>query len=159
MSRTADQQSATRSERSMNYRLTTFDDLHVGQRAAFAKTICDADLHHFVAITGDVNPLHVDDEFAQGTFFGSRIAHGMLTASLFSTLVGMHLPGIGAIYRAQTLEFLKPVRIGDTLTAIFEVDSIDRENNCIELAGWIENQRGEIVIEGRTLASLMKKRD
>jgi acyl dehydratase len=71
----------------------------------------------------------------------------------------MHLPGIGAIYRSQTLEFVKPVRIGDTLTASFEIDYIDRENNCIELAGWIENQRGEIVIRGRTLASLMRPRD
>ena len=143
----------------MNYRMTTFDDLHVGQRATFAKTISDADLKHFVAITGDVNPLHVDEEFAQGSFFGSRIAHGMLSASLFSTLVGMHLPGIGAIYRSQTLEFLKPVRIGDTLTAILEIESIDRESNRIELAGWIENQHGEIVIKGRTLASLMRPRD
>jgi len=143
----------------MNYRLTTFDDLHVGQQATFTKSISDEDLSHFIAITGDVNPLHVDAEFAQGTFFGSRIAHGMLSASLFSTLVGMHLPGIGAIYRSQTLEFLKPVRIGDTLKAIFEIEKIDRDSNMIELAGWIENQRGEIVIKGRTLASLMRSRD
>ncbi len=142
----------------MNYRLTTFDDLHVGQQATFTKTITDADLSHFVAITGDVNPLHVDDEFARGTFFGSRIAHGMLSASLFSTLVGMHLPGIGAIYRSQTLEFLKPVRVGDTLEATFEIETIDRESNCIALAGRIENQLGEIVIKGRTLASLMRPR-
>jgi acyl dehydratase len=91
------------------YRLTTFDDLSVGQKATFSKTITDADLSHFVAITGDVNPLHVDQEFAQQTFFGSRIAHGMLSASLFSTLVGMKLPGVGAIYRSQTLEFASAI--------------------------------------------------
>lgn len=139
----------------MSYRLTTFDDLSVGQQATFTKTITDADLSHFVAITGDVNPLHVDQEFAQDTFFGGRIAHGMLSAALFSTLVGMKLPGIGAIYRSQTLEFLKPVRIGDTITAIFEVESIDEAANRIELASRIENQRGEAVIRGQAVASLI----
>ena len=139
----------------MPYQLTTFDDLRVGQQATFTKTITEADLSHFVAITGDVNPLHVDQEFAQGTFFGSRIAHGLLSASLFSTLVGMKLPGVGAIYRSQTLEFLKPVRIGDTITAIFEVESIDATANRIEIASRIENQRGETVICGRTVASLI----
>ena len=141
----------------MPYRLTTFDDLRVGQQATFTKTITDADLSHFVAITGDVNPLHVDQEFAQDSFFGSRIAHGMLSASLFSTLVGMKLPGTGAVYRSQTLEFLKPVRIGDTITAIFEVESIDATANRIEMASRIENQRGETVIRGQTVASLMRQ--
>lgn len=141
----------------MSYRLATFEDLHVGQRATFAKTITDADLSHFVAITGDVNPLHVDQQFAEGTFFGDRIAHGMLSASLFSTLVGMKLPGIGAIYRSQTLEFLRPVRIGDTITATFEVEAIDEPANRIEMASWIENQRGDTVIRGRTVASLIRQ--
>lgn len=142
----------------MEYRLTTFDDLVPGQRGSFAKTVTEADLAHFVAITGDVNPLHVNEEFAARTFFGSRIAHGMLSASLFSTLVGMVLPGTGAIYRSQTLEFLKPVRIGDTLTAVFEVESLDREANRIEMLAWIENQRGERVIEGKAVASLMREK-
>ena len=91
----------------MPYKLTRYEDLAVGQRASFTKTITDADLGHFVAITGDTNPLHVDEPYASQTFFGGRIAHGMLSASLFSTLVGLHLPGIGAIYRSQTLEFLR----------------------------------------------------
>lgn len=140
----------------MEYRLTTFDDLQVGQRASFAKTVTEADLSHFVAITGDVNPLHVDQEFARRTFFGERIAHGMLSASLFSTLVGMLLPGVGAIYRSQTLEFLRPVRIGDTLTAVFQVDALDPEENRIEMLSWVENQRGEEVIRGRASASLLR---
>ncbi len=88
----------------MTYQLTTFNDLVVGQKAFLRKTITDADLSHFIAITGDLNPLHVDKLFAEQTFFGQRIAHGMLSASLFSTLVGMHLPGIGAIYKSQTLD-------------------------------------------------------
>lgn len=142
----------------MKYRMTTFDDLHVGQRASFTKTISDADLKHFVAITGDVNPLHVDEEFAQGSFFGSRIAHGMLSASLFSTIIGMLLPGLGAIYRSQTLDFLKPVYIGDTLTASFEVVALDPAAECIEMAGVIENQHGEAVISGRAVAGLLRSK-
>lgn len=140
----------------MLYQLTTFDDLSVGQRATFAKTLTEADLSLFVAITGDVNPLHVNEEFARRTLFGGRIAHGMLSASLFSTMVGMLLPGVGAIYRSQTLEFLLPVRIGDTLTAVFEVDEIDREKNHIGIVSWIENQRGEVVIRGKAAASLLR---
>lgn len=140
----------------MEYRLTTFDDLRVGQRASFAKTVTEADLSHFIAVTGDVNPLHVDREFARRTFFGERIAHGMLSASLFSTLVGMLLPGVGAIYRSQTLEFLRPVKIGDTLTAVFEVEALDPAENRIEMGSWIENQRGETVLRGRATASLMR---
>jgi len=140
----------------MPERLTTFDDLHPGQEASFSKTITEADIAHFVALTGDVNPLHVDAEFARRTFFGERIAHGMLSASLFSTLVGMKLPGLGAIYRSQTLEFRKPVRIGDTLTARFRVDSVDPEANRIEIESWIENQRGEVVVRGRAVAGLLR---
>ncbi|MDW7711122.1 MAG: MaoC family dehydratase [Deferrisomatales bacterium] len=140
----------------MEYRLTTFDDLCLGQRASFSKTVTEADLSHFVAITGDVNPLHVDQEFARRTFFGERIAHGMLSAALFSTLVGMLLPGIGAIYRSQTLEFLRPARIGDTLTANFEVERLDPVENLIEMRSWVENQKGEVVVRGRACASLLR---
>lgn len=140
----------------MEYRLTAFDDLQVGQRASFAKTVTEADISHFIAVTGDVNPLHVDGEFARRTFFGERIAHGMLSASLFSTLVGMLLPGVGAIYRSQSLEFLRPVKIGDTLTAFFEVETLDRAANRIEMKSWIDNHRGETVIRGRAVASLMR---
>ncbi len=142
----------------MNYRITTFDDLHVGQTASFTKTITDADISHFVAITGDVNPLHVDGEFAKSTFFGQRIAHGMLTASFFSTLVGMHIPGFGAIYRSQTLEFLRPVHIGDTISAVFEVTAIDREANRIDIDCYLSNQRGEKVTTGKAVASLIREK-
>lgn len=137
-------------------RLTTFDDLFLGQKATFSKTITEADISHFVAITGDVNPLHVDETFARQTFFKRRVAHGMLSASLFSTIIGMLLPGTGAIYRSQTLEFLKPVYIGDTLTAGFEIVSVDADAECIELAGAIENHHGETVISGRAVAGLLR---
>jgi len=140
----------------MTYKLTTYDDLKVGQKASLTKTITEEDLSHFIAITGDTNPLHVDKSFAEQTFFGQRIAHGMLSASLFSTLVGMHIPGIGAIYKSQTLEFLRPVFIGDTLYAWFEIMGIDQEKEEIAIKSWIENQDGDIVIKGKTVASLLR---
>jgi 3-hydroxybutyryl-CoA dehydratase len=138
----------------MTYKLTTFDNLKVGQKVSLTKTITEEDLNHFIAITGDENPIHVDESFAKQTFFGQRIAHGMLSASLFSTLVGMHIPGIGAIYKSQTLEFLRPVFIGDTLCAWFEIVDIDNEE--IEIKSWIENHDGDIVIKGKTVASLLR---
>ena len=140
----------------MTYKLTTFDGLKIGQTVSLTKTITEEDLNHFIAITGDKNPLHIDESFAEQTFFGQRIAHGMLSASLFSTLVGMYIPGIGAIYKSQTLEFLLPVFIGDTLCAWFEIVAIDLDNEEIEIKSWIENQNGENVIEGKTVASLLR---
>ncbi|MBU1343150.1 MAG: MaoC family dehydratase [Proteobacteria bacterium] len=140
----------------MTYQLTTFDDLAVGQKAFLHKTITEADISHFIAITGDKNPLHVDERFAEQTFFGQRIAHGMLSAALFSTLVGMHLPGLGAIFRSQTLEFLHPVFIGDTLCAWFEIMAIDPEAEQIQIKSWIDNQEGKTVIQGQTIASLLR---
>lgn len=140
----------------MDYQLTKFDDLGIGQKAFVKKTITEADLSHFIAITGDINPLHVDNTFAEKTFFGQRIAHGMLSASLFSTMVGMHIPGLGAIYKSQTLEFLRPVFIGDTLCAWFEIMGIDRDTEEVHIKSWIENQDGEIVIQGRAVAGLLR---
>lgn len=139
------------------YRLTTFEDLAVGQQAFLTKTITEADISHFIAITGDTNPLHVDTTFAEKTFFGQRIAHGMLSASLFSTLVGMHIPGIGAIYTSQYVEFLLPVYVGDTLTAWFEVTAIHQENEEIEIKSWIDNHKGNTVIRGRATATLLRR--
>ncbi|MDX1656402.1 MAG: MaoC family dehydratase, partial [Candidatus Competibacteraceae bacterium] len=101
--------------------------------------------------------LHVDQEFARRTFFGQRIAHGMLSASLFSTLIGMQLPGTGAIFKSQTLEFLRPVYIGDTLTAEMEISAIDRQAEQIRLEAQIHNQRGEVVIRGQAVAGLLRQ--
>ncbi len=140
----------------MTQQLTRFQDLSVGQKASLTKQITGEDLDHFIAITGDTNPLHVDEAFAAKTFFGQRIAHGMLSAALFSTLVGMHIPGIGAIYKSQTIEFLRPVHIGDTLTAWFEILSIDPKSEEVNIKSWIENQDGEKVIRGRAVAGLLR---
>ena len=140
-----------------NEKLTTYEDLSPGQTARFTKTVTEADISHFIAITGDVNPLHVDETFAARTFFKKRIAHGMLSASLFSTLVGMFLPGFGAIYRSQQIEFVRPVYIGDTLTASFTVKSVDARREIVEMEGVIENQHGQVVVKGDATASLIRK--
>lgn len=136
--------------------IATIDDFHVGQHASYTKTFTEDDVQRFIAITGDVNPLHVDEDFAASTPFKHRILQGMLTASLFSTMVGMHLPGPGAIYRAQTIRFLKPVGLNETVTAHFVVRAIDRARHRLEIDSWIENELGERVIEGTCEAGLLR---
>lgn len=137
-------------------KLPTIADFHVGQRAEFRKTFTEEDLRHFIAITGDVNPLHVDDAFADRTFFRRRIAHGMLTASLFSTMVGMFIPGTGAIYRTQTLEFLRPVFVGDTVMATFEIVEIDEGEQILKIESRIVNEAGEVVVSGICTAGVIR---
>jgi 3-hydroxybutyryl-CoA dehydratase len=132
------------------------DDFHIGQHVTFTKRFTDDDIQRFVEITGDVNPLHVDDEFAAATPFGRRVLHGMLTASIFSTMVGMLLPGTGAIYRSQTLTFLLPVHVGETVTAHFVVRTIDRAKDRLDIEAWIENEAGQHVIEGTCEAGLLR---
>jgi len=132
------------------------EDFEVGQHASFTKTFTEADLRRFIEITSDTNPLHVDDAFAASTPFGRRILHGMLTASIFSTMVGMLLPGTGAIYRSQTIRFLLPVYLNETVTAHFVVRSIDRAKHRLEIDAWIENEAGQHVIEGACEAGLLR---
>jgi 3-hydroxybutyryl-CoA dehydratase len=103
------------------YPILAFEDLALGQKASLMRTVMDDDLHLFAAVSGDTNPIHVSDAFASRTKFGQRIAHGMFTASLVSALLGTRLPGPGAIYLSQTIQFLAPVRIGDVVTANVEV--------------------------------------
>lgn len=103
---------------------TTFEDMAVGMTARFSKTITDADLVLFVGVSGDTNPVHLDEDYASGTMFKGRVAHGALTASFISTVLGTKLPGPGSIYVAQTLKFTAPVHVGDTVTARCEVISL-----------------------------------
>lgn len=123
-------------------------EFHPGQTASFSKTITEADVYQFAGITGDFNPLHVNAEFARHSRFGERIAHGMLTAGLISTVLGMRLPGPGAIFLGQTLKFLKPVRFGDTITAKAEVLTYRSDKRILTLGTICTNQRGEQVLEG-----------
>jgi 3-hydroxybutyryl-CoA dehydratase len=140
----------------MSHRLARLDDFSIGQTASFAKTISAADIEAFAGLTGDRNPLHVDEEFARSTFFGSSIAHGMLSGSLLSTVIGCLLPGTGAIYRSQNLRFLRPVHAGDTLRATVAVREISSEHGQLGLDTWIENQDGVRVIEGEAVVSMLR---
>jgi 3-hydroxybutyryl-CoA dehydratase len=103
------------------------EDIDVGMSATYAKTVSDADIVLFAGISGDSNPVHVDDDYARETMFKGRIAHGMLTASFISAVLGTRLPGPGCIYLSQNLRFKAPVRIGDTVRAVVEVTEVDRE--------------------------------
>lgn len=108
------------------------EELEEGMTATFGKTITDADILMFAGVSGDTNPVHLNEEFAAGTAFQGRIAHGMLTASLISTVLGTKLPGPGCIYCSQTIKFLAPVRAGDTVRAEVTIKSIDRERRrCV----------------------------
>jgi len=94
------------------------EDLKVGQSAMFGRTVTEADIAAFAGVSGDTNPIHLHDGFARTTRFGQRIAHGMLSGSFISTVIGTKLPGPGAVYISQTMNFKAPVIIGDTITAI-----------------------------------------
>jgi acyl dehydratase len=133
-------------------------DFAPGQHASFTKTFTEDDVRRFIEITGDVNPLHVDEEFAATTRFGRRVIHGMLTASILSTMVGMFIPGRGAIYRSQTITFLRPVHVGDTVTAHFTIRSVDAERHRLTIDATIVNGEGECVLEGICEAGLLRPR-
>jgi acyl dehydratase len=136
--------------------IARIDDFEPGQHVTLRKTFTEEDVRRFIEITGDVNPLHVDEEFAAGTQFGGRVLHGMLTASILSTMVGMLLPGTGAVYRSQTIAFLRPVHVGDTVTAHFVVRAVDRVRHRLQIDSWIENEAGERVLEGACEAGLLR---
>ncbi len=130
------------------------DDFQIGETASFSKTITEADIYAYAGISGDFNPVHVNAEFAKRTRFKERIAHGMLTAGLVSAVLGMKLPGPGAIYLSQQMEFLKPVRIGDTITATAEVQAYNPDKRILTLRTTCANQRGEQVLEGRAVVMM-----
>jgi 3-hydroxybutyryl-CoA dehydratase len=101
------------------------DDLRVGQSAEYARQITDADVQKFGEVSGDMNPLHFDDAYAKNTIFRGRIAHGILSVSFLSTVLGTKLPGAGSIFLGASVRFKSPVRIGDTVTAICTVREIN----------------------------------
>jgi 3-hydroxybutyryl-CoA dehydratase len=131
----------------------SIDKLSVGQSAQFSKTITETDIYLYAGISGDFNPAHVNEQYAAKTYFKTRIAHGMLTASFISTLIGTILPGPGSIYMRQELNFLAPVKIGDTVTAIAEVAEIIADKKRVRLKTWCVNQEGTTVLDGEALVS------
>ncbi|MGD8520524.1 MAG: MaoC family dehydratase, partial [Desulfobacterales bacterium] len=118
----------------------TIKELKVGDTAQIQKTISEADVYLYAGITGDLNPAHVNEEYAKNTFFKARIAHGMLVAGYISTVLGNKLPGPGSIYIYQIVNFLAPVYFGDTITAQVEVSEIDLKKNRAKLKTTCINQ-------------------
>jgi 3-hydroxybutyryl-CoA dehydratase len=131
----------------------SIDQLKLGDTAEFTKTISESDIYLFAGVTGDFNPAHINEPYAQGTFFKARIAHGMLLAGFVSAVIAMQLPGPGAIYIGQSLKFLAPARIGDTITARVEVTQILTEKNRITLRTTCTNQEGTQVLDGEATIS------
>jgi 3-hydroxybutyryl-CoA dehydratase len=109
------------------------DDLEIGQSASYERTVSEEDIVRYAEVSGDDNPVHLDEEFASKTLFKGRIAHGMLGAGFISTVVGTRLPGYGSIYVSQSLRFRAPVRIGDTVVTTATVKSIDKERKRVTM--------------------------
>ncbi|MGF1875984.1 MaoC family dehydratase [Photobacterium frigidiphilum] len=129
----------------MNY---TINQLEIGQRAYFEKTISESDIQMFCGISGDINPVHVSELAGMKSVFGHRVAHGILVSGLTSAVLGMQLPGPGTIYLGQELRFTAPVYIGDTIRAEVEVAEINLEKNIVKLITRSINQHEKVVIEG-----------
>jgi len=114
--------------------LYNFEDLKVGQTASIARTVSEADILTFAGASGDINPVHVDEEFAASTMFKGRIAHGILSVSHISAVIGTKLPGPGAIYLSQSAKFKAPVRIGDTVVARVTITALETDKRRVTLA-------------------------
>ncbi|HUS97575.1 MAG TPA: MaoC family dehydratase [Hyphomicrobiaceae bacterium] len=128
-----------------------FEDLDIGMEASVTKTVTDNDIVAFANITGDHNPVHLDADYAAGTMFKERISHGMLTASYMSAVFGMELPGPGAIYISQTLNFRRPVKIGDTIKATASVLELFPAKNRVRFMCTCVNEAGKTVVEGEAI--------
>ena len=135
----------------------TYDEISIGQSASFSKQVEERDILMFSAVSGDVNPVHLDEDFAAGTMFGERIAHGMLTGAVISAALAMELPGPGTIYLGQTLRFSRPVKIGDRITARLEVTAKRDDKKIITLACEVRNQNDKVVASGE--AQVMASRE
>ena len=120
----------------------------VGDSASVTRTITQADIENFAELSGDRNAIHLDQEYATQTRFGGRIAHGLLTSSLISAVIGNQPPGLGSIYLGQTLQFTAPVFPGDTIVAKATVTSIREDKPIVKLETICTNQRNEVVIKG-----------
>ncbi|NPV91148.1 MAG: MaoC family dehydratase [Firmicutes bacterium] len=134
----------------------TFDQLNIGDRANVSKTISETDVYLFAGITGDFNPVHVNSEYAKDTQFSKRIAHGVLSVGLISTVLGTRLPGPGSIYLNQTVSFLAPVYVGDTITAEVEVIEKMPEKSRVKLRTTCYNQTGKNILQGEAIVAFKK---
>ncbi len=134
------------------------EDMEVGMTAIYAKTVTEADIVMFAGISGDTNPVHLDAHFAKQTIFKGRIAHGMLSASFISTVLGTRLPGPGCIYLSQNLKFRAPVKAGDTVTARVTVKDVNADNKrvTVETVCTVDDS---VVIDGEALLLVSRRAD
>lgn len=129
----------------------TINEIKIGDKSSYSRTVCEADVILFGGVSGDLNPAHFNEEYSKNTMFKGRIAHGMLSAGYISTVLGMHLPGPGTIYLSQELKFTAPVKFGDTITATVEViEKLEGKNRLI-LETICTNQKGDIVVKGKAI--------
>lgn len=133
-----------------------FDALKVGMKATVSRTITETDLRNFSGVSGDTNPMHLNEEFAKQTQFGGCIVHGMLTASLISAVIGTYLPGPGCIYLSQTLKFTAPVRVGDTVYATGTVKELITEKRRVVM-DTICRVKDKVVIAGEALVMVPRR--
>lgn len=140
-------------------KVTKYSDIKMGQTAEVTHAVTEKDIQIFGDLSGDYNPLHFNEEWAKTTMFKGRIAHGILSASFISTAIGMHLPGPGTIYMSQSMRFLGPVRIGDTITAHVEVVNLNDEKERVTLKTTCKNQDGKVVLDGEAMVTMMKSMD
>lgn len=132
------------------------EDLSLGQSAEVSHVVTDADIRAFAAVSGDNNPVHLDEAYAAATPFKTRIAHGMLSAGYISAVLGTRLPGPGAIYISQTMNFKRPVRIGDEVITRATVSAIDAERARVTLATVCE-VAGKAVVEGEAVVMVPRR--
>ena len=128
-----------------------YESIKVGDEASLARTITEAHIVNFAGVTGDMNPIHVDAEYAAHSMFKERIAHGMLVAGLISAVLGTQLPGPNSIYLGQDLSFVAPVMIGDTIKVVVTVTGKRDEKRIIKLRTAAYNQRAEMVLDGNAV--------
>jgi 3-hydroxybutyryl-CoA dehydratase len=132
-----------------------YEDIKIGDAAEYSKTITAKEVYGFAEISGDCNPVHINPEYAEKSMFKKQIAHGILSGSLISTVLGTKLPGENTIYMKQDFQFKAPVFFGDTLTAKAEVTEKKDDKHIIKLRTYVMNQDGKIVVDGE--AVVMKK--
>lgn len=123
-------------------------ELKIGDKDSYVRTVTDQDVRMFAEVSGDHNPVHLDEEFAKKSMFGRRIAHGMISAGYISTVLGEKIPGQGTIYLGQTLSFRKPVYLGDTITTTAEVVAVKEGKGIYTLKTECVNQNGDVVTTG-----------
>ena len=127
-----------------------FEDLEVGMTDVFAKTVTETDIVMFAGISGDTNPVHLNEDFASGTMFKGRIAHGILSASFISTVIGTKLPGPGCIYVSQNLKFKAPVKAGDTVEAHCTITELNADKKFVTLKTQCP-VAGKVVVDGEAM--------